>query len=356
MTPLRIGITFNLRPTQRAASADKQTVPGRLDLPLDDDDEEFDSFETVSAQAAVLEGLGHQVELLGQSEALLDRLLKGPRPDLVWNIAEGQGRHRSREAQVPAVLEMLGIPYTGSDPLTLATTLDKDCAKRLVAAHGVQTPHWIIYRGDWPSQRHELAALSFPVFVKPACEGSSKGILTSSVIEHSDELQQVLTQLVEVYRQPVLVEEYIEGDELTVGLVGNDPAEILGVMRVLPSDAVAARFVYSLEVKRDWRRQARYECPAPLSGSDTATVERAALACFAALGCRDVARIDFRLRDGVAYFLEANPLPGLSPESGDLVILSRLVGVEHRELIARILQAAMERHALSNGQAVAAQT
>jgi D-alanine-D-alanine ligase len=233
--------------------------------------------------------------------------------------------------------------------------LDKDCAKRLVAAHGVPTPRWVIYRGDWPLRRHELAALPFPVFVKPAFEGSSKGIVAASVIEDFDDLQQVLAQLVDVYRQPVLVEEYIEGDELTVGLVGNDPPDILGVMRVLPSDASTVRFVYSLEVKRDWRRQARYECPANLSGRDTAAVERAALASFAALGCRDVARIDFRLRDGVPYFLEANPLPGLSPESGDLVILSRLVGIEHRDLIARILHAALERHARSNGRAIAAQ-
>ena len=114
-------------------------------------DEEFDSPETIPALAAALAELGHEVELLGYGEPMLRRLLDGPRPDLVWNIAEGHGGRAHREARVPAVLEMLDIPYTGSDPLTLAATLDKDCAKRLVADRGVATPAWVLFDGDWSS-------------------------------------------------------------------------------------------------------------------------------------------------------------------------------------------------------------
>jgi D-alanine-D-alanine ligase len=291
----------------------------------------------------VLESFGHEVELLGDGEPLLRRLLDGERLDLVWNIAEGTGGGRSREARVPAVLEMLGIPYTGSDPLTLAATLDKDCAKRLVAQRGVATPPWVLYTGDWNAAETELASLEFPVFVKPAFEGSSKGILTASIIHDLAQLKQALVELVDVYRQPVLVETFIDGDELTVGMVGNQSPEILGIMRVLPREAEAGPFVYSLEMTRDWQHRGRYECPAQLTSQDAEAVRQAALACWQALGCRDVSRVDFRLRGGVPYFLEANPLPGLSPNSGDLVILSGHMGLEYPELVAKILQAALER-------------
>jgi D-alanine-D-alanine ligase len=144
------------------------------------------------------------------------------------------------------------------------------------------------------------------------------------------------------YRQPILVEEFIDGDELTVGLVGNNPPRVLGVMRVLPRQKTE-RFVYSLEVKRDFQRLVRYECPALLSEDDYAAVEIAARRAWKALGCRDVSRIDFRLRDGVPYFLEANPLPGLSPTSGDLVLLSAELGLTYFDLISLIFQAACQR-------------
>lgn len=340
---MRIGLTFNARPAHADQVVERGSA-GPLALPGDDALEEFDSLETISAMAEAARSLGHEVELLGYGEQLLRRLLDGPPPDLVWNIAEGHGAGRSREARVPAVLEMLDIPYTGSDPLTLAATLDKDCAKRLVAAAGIATPAWQLVEPDddaadaWRS----LAELSYPVFVKPAFEGSSKGILSTCILHDAQQLHEALAQLWEAYRQPVLVEEFIDGDELTVGLVGNPP-EVLGIMRVVPKEPSDEPFVYSLEVKRDYLRRARYECPAPLAAGDTRAVEQAALVCWRALGCRDLARIDFRLRRGVPYFLEANPLPGLSPVSGDMCILAGLMGVEYPELIGRILQAAAER-------------
>ncbi len=346
---MKIGLTFNVRLASSTcqpelfARGDSARASGGAALERDDEFEEFDSPETIEAIAGALAGLGHEVELLGYGQPMLRRLLAGPRPDLVWNLAEGHGGRRSREACVPAVLEMLDLPYTGSDPLTLAATLDKDCAKRLVAASGVATPRWVLFAGDWSSSRQQLAGLRFPVFVKPAYEGSSKGILSGNVIGDLWRLKSSLAELYEAYGQPVLVEEFIDGDELTVGILGNQPAVVIGIMRVLPRDHTAGPFVYSLEVKRDWRRRVRYECPAQLSPDDTQAVCRAALSCWEALGCRDVARVDFRLRDGVPHFLEANPLPGLSPVSGDLVLLSTRVGIEYPQLIARILHAAEER-------------
>jgi D-alanine-D-alanine ligase len=330
---MKIGITYDL----------KADLPASADLP-DDFQEEFDSPVTIDAIAAALKGLGHQVERLGDGRELLERLLHQP-PDFVFNIAEGHGIGRSREARVPAVLEMLGIPYTGSDPLALAVTLDKDCAKRLVQSTRVKVPRWAVWGPDEPLDDIETSHdLPWTAIVKPAWEGSSKGIRGKCVVDTPQELIQAIENHRRAYRQPILVEEYIEGEELTVGIVGNSPPQIIGVMRVLPTQK-EERFIYSLEVKRDYRQRVRYECPAKLPPERLRAVESAALEVYRTLGCRDVARVDFRLKEGSPYFLEVNPLPGLNPESSDLVILARLAGWSYEQLIESILQAAVKRTA-----------
>jgi D-alanine-D-alanine ligase len=316
---MHIGIAFDLKPD----------APAAADLP-DDWAEEFDSPVTVQAIAAALRAKGHTVSELGDGRGLIEKLLANP-PDLVFNIAEGIGVGRSREARVPAVCEMLGVPYTGSDPLTLAAALDKDVARRLVASAGVSVP-----------QAMTPTAGRFPVILKPAWEGSSKGIHGCCVVDSEQTLNATVNVLRRLYRQPILIEEFIDGDELTVGIIGNASPRVLGIMRVVPN-RLKGLFVYSLEVKRDFRNQVRYECPARLAPDLLAAVEYAASKSYEALGCRDVARIDFRLRDGIPYFIEANPLPGLNPESSDLVIMAGLVGVSHAELIGMILNAALER-------------
>ncbi len=339
---MKIGLTFNVR--SGLAAGDGAVNPHCPD----DAEEEFDSPETIEALAAAIRELGHEVELLGDGEPMLRRLLRrasgegGGRPDMVFNFAEGTGTSRSREARVPAVLEMLGIPYTGSDPLTLAVTLDKQCAKRLVRSAGVATPDWLVVDGDVDEFRDRLETLPLPVIVKPAFEGSSKGIHSANLVEEPGRLVETVAELATAYRQPVLVEEFIDGDELTVGIIGNAPREPLGIMRVVPLER-SGPFVYSLEVKRDWERLVRYECPAKLGTADTRAVADAALAVWNALGCRDLARIDFRLRNHVPYFLEVNPLPGLNPKSSDLVLMARALGLTYSGLIDRILKAAIER-------------
>ncbi len=186
--------------------------------------------------------------------------------------------------------------------------------------------------------------LPYTCIVKPAWEGSSKGVRGKCIIDSAQELVDFVASHRQAYRQPILVEEFIQGDELTVGIVGNRPPQVIGTLHVLPQQK-EERFIYSLEVKRDWQRRVRYECPPLLPPDRIKAVEEAALKAYRVLGCRDVARIDFRLRDGIPYFIEANPLPGLDPVTGDLVILAGKVGISHAELIGRILSAAIDRQA-----------
>jgi len=331
---LRIGITYDLK------------ADGAADAGLPDDfQEEFDSPVTIEAIAAVLRGLGHVVEKLGDGRELLERLLADP-PDFVFNFAEGHGVSRSREARVPAVLEMLGIPYTGSDPLTLAVTLDKDCARRLAQSAGLPVPAGYLLRPEEhvavALARDDVLRQGGAAIVKPAWEGSSKGIRSKCLVHNRQQLADALAELRRDYQQPILIEEFIRGDELTVGIVGNDPPRVVGVMRVLPNEPTED-FVYSLEVKRDFRRQVRYEVPPALPSRIVRAVEEAALQAYQVLGCQDVSRVDFRLRGDVPYFLEVNPLPGLNPESSDLVILAGLAGWSYEQLIETILQAALDR-------------
>jgi D-alanine-D-alanine ligase len=337
---LRVGIAFDLAPDSRPSDGP------------DDRFEEFDKPETVAAVAAVLRDEGHEVVLLGDGRAFLTRVLEEA-PDFVWNLAEGEGVGRCREARVPAVLEMLGIPYTGSDPLTLAASLDKPVAKTLVAGvvavpKGVTIPAGAT--GASVAARIAGGACGpGPWIVKPSFEGSSNGIRAHSLVDDAGQAAALCLTLSRDYGQPILVEEFIAGDEVTVGLVGNAPdLDVLGMMRVCPKSG-DPRFIYSLEVKRDWDERVAYEVPADLPADVSARVVRAARASFEALGCRDVARIDFRVRDGVPYFLEANPLPGLAPDWSDLVILARGVGVGHAELIRRIFRAATLRAGLGGG-------
>jgi D-alanine-D-alanine ligase len=333
---VKVGLTFNMKGAAKALPSGEFIGT--------DMEEEFDSPETIAALAEAVRSLGHEVDLLGDGEPMLRKLLDGPRPELVLNIAEGLGISRTRESRVPAVLEMLGIPYTGSDPLTLAATLDKECAKRLVDHAGIATPRWaLVEDGDLTASEEKLATLGWPLIVKPNYEGSSKGVLRSGIVNNRSELEAAVERLASAYHQPILIEEFIKGEELTVGVVGNQPPQVIAIMRILPKQASDGPFIYGIEVKRHWQEHLVYESPAKISSADAETVRRATLAAWRALGCRDVARFDFRLRDGVPYFLEVNPLPGISPFSGDIVFLSRGVGISHEQLVGRILDAAIER-------------
>jgi D-alanine-D-alanine ligase len=303
--------------------------------------EEYDSDATVAAIAEALAANGHAPRRLGGGRAFLERVLREP-PALVFNIAEGFGT-RSREAHVPAVLEMLRIPCTHSDPLTCAVTLDKAVAKTLVAAEGVPTPRWTVATS---ADAQALAGLAFPVIAKPLAEGSSIGIRRSSRIERLPALREAVARLVAAYGQPVLVEEFCPGPELTVGILGNGgAARVVAAMEIVPRTTSREEFVYSLEVKRNYETEVEYHVPPRQPAALVRRVHEVALAAYRALGCRDVARVDLRVgADGEPKFLEVNPLPGLNPVTGDIVILAGRAGLSYRALIGSIVDAARARH------------
>ena len=327
---MRIGLTYDL----------KSAVP--LDAASPEDAlEEYDSQETVELIAAAISGAGHSVVLLGGGEEFLENIRR-EKVDIVFNIAEGRGNSRSRESQVPGVLETLGIPYTGSDAHCLTVCLDKPLAKELVAAEGVATPQWRLITDGENLSRIAWEQFPFPAIVKPAYEGSSKGIHLTSVVDNAGNLLAEVSRLLEAYRQPVLVEEFISGDEVTVGIIGNTPSKVIGIMRILPRKK-EGRFVYSVEVKRDYLNLVDYECPPQLADEIKERIALASLKVFRVLGCRDFARLDFRLSPkGVPYFLEINPLPGLSGYS-DLVIIAQKLGWTHQRLTQAVLEAALKR-------------
>ena len=329
---MRIGLSYDL----------KDAVPLSHSGP-EDALEEYDSRETVDFIAKSLESGGHTIIRLGGGNDFLANV-QHEKVDIVFNIAEGRGNYRSREAQVPSVLEMLDIPYTGSDPQCLAICLDKPLTKQIVAGADVCTPRWCVVSNSRELEETSWQGFPFPAIIKPAYEGSSKGIRLSSLVHSPRQATEMMGQLLERYQQPVMLEQFIDGDEITVGIIGNSPPRVLGTMRVLPRKK-EEHFVYSLEVKRDWKKLVDYECPARLKKDALAKIEEFSLKAFKVLGCRDFARVDFRVNSGTAYFIEINPLPGLGDYS-DLVIMAVKLGWSHDALIKAIFSAALERYPL----------
>jgi D-alanine-D-alanine ligase len=332
---MRIGIAYDL----------KQDVVREGPQP-DDLLEEYDTPETIAALALALRALGCDTVELGGGRSFLQRMLAAPGAvDLVFNIAEGQGS-RSREAHVPAVCEMLGVPYTHSDPLTLALTLDKELTKRVVASHGIATaPSCLIER---TSDVEAVPMPPFPVIAKPNGEGSSMGIRRNAVCRDRDALACRIAELLANYRQPVLVESFLPGAEVTVAVIGNgDGAHALGAMEIAPRQGGSEHFIYGVETKRNYLAEVDYHVPPRLPGKALAAIEAMALAVYRILSCRDVARIDLRLdRAGSPCLLEANALPGLDPTRSDLPILCGHLGITYEDLIGRIVRLAAARWGL----------
>jgi D-alanine--D-alanine ligase len=320
-TSLRVGLAFNMK---------------RIDSHAGDDREaEYDAPETIQAITRAIESHGHVVVPLEATQEF-PRTLMASSVDVVFNIAEGM-MGRSREAQVPSLCELRGIPYTGSDPATLSICLDKALAKRLLG--DVDTPAFqLLVTG-----REKLRTFRYPVIVKPNQEGTSKGIGPKSVCDDETTVRERARELIERYGQPALVEEYIEGRELTVGLLGERRPRVLPPMEVVFLTQ-KDRPVYDYECKQDWQRHVRYECPASLTRDELRAVERACRTTFMTLGCRDVARVDLRLTaEGRVYVLEVNPLPGLTPDYSDLCLIANGARMDYRTLIGEILSGAIKR-------------
>ena len=331
LIPVRkVGITFNLK-----------TGHG-------EEEEEYDPLETIMALQYEIERFGFEVLLFNQDDSFQESLASA-RPDFVVNIAEGRGKNRSREAQVPCVLESLGIPYSGSDALALCMTLDKYTTGQYLRSLGVAVPgqHTI----DRPEKIRSLRGIfqgGRRYIVKPRWEGSSKGVFADSVVSDEDQLAEKVRYILDRYDQPALVEDFLPNDEVTVAIAGNRYPRVLGLMRILPSDSPSGHFLYSIERKRRWRECMRYENGDALPASVRSQIEWEAARAYEALELRDMARIDLRLDlDGMPRVIDVNPLPGLNPEFGDLPILFGLNGGDYPTLIGILLEEAFSRCGLA---------
>jgi D-alanine-D-alanine ligase len=241
-------------------------------------------------------------------------------------------------------LEFLNIPYTGSDPLTLSLTLDKSMAKRVAMSAGIPTPRF--KRVNRKEDLKEIN-LSYPLFVKLCDEGSSKGVRLDSKVTDALSLEEKTRWLLENYGPPVLVEEFVKGPEFTVGVLGNDTPSVLGVMLIEIKGKPLEEAIYSLEIKREWEEKVIYHCPPPIDPELQKGIGEVALQAYRALDCRDVSRVDIRVgQDGTPYFLEINPLPGLSPVYGDLPIMAKRMGWSYDQLVRTIFHHALKRNGL----------
>jgi len=325
---LKVGFTFNVKRT----AADPASGDG-------DEEAEYDSPKTLQAIREAIASHGHEVVDLEATQDLPLQLASTP-VDVVFNIAEGF-KGRSRESQVPSLLELLDIPYTGSDPAALSVSLDKAVAKRMVRTHGILTPDYVVMQTGKERLPRELA---FPLLVKPVAEGTSKGVTKKSIVQNEVELREVARELIAKYRQPALVEAYVAGREFTVGMLGERRPRVLPPMEIVFLDEADPTPIYSFEMKQDWNEKIRYDTPARLSAKELDRLEKASREVFSALGCRDVARVDFRMdAEGRIFFIECNPLPGLAPGWSDLVLIAQAAGISYRDLIGEILAFAIRR-------------
>ncbi len=333
----------------------KNLDPSIADLIARDQFAEWDSPVTIAAVESALSRLGKVVRLEANED--FPERLRAAKPDIVFNIAEGL-HGVNRESHVPAICEFFAIPYSGSDPFTLSLCLDKARTKETLAFHGIPTPRFGVV-----SRIEELATvagkLKLPLFVKPLHEGSSKGITDSNFCRTRSQLSKRTAFLLENYDQPVLIEEYLPGQEFTCGVLGNGAdAVVLPIVGMnfdtLPEGAMP---IYSFDAKFVWDRPEKpleiFQCPARITRELQASIERVTLDAFRVLGCRDWARIDVRLdAAGVPNVIEVNPLPGILPDPADNSCLpkaARAAGIGYEELIQSCLKYAAARQGVKLG-------
>jgi len=339
----------------------------------DDYWDDLDSEKTPEAIIAAIQHGGHEAVFYEGDLSVADKL-RANRPDLVFNICESHFGD-SRESQIPALLEMLRIPYTGSRVLTLALCLDKSMTKRLLNWHELPTPAFQTFETENEPLDDDM---HFPLFVKPSREGTSVGISAKSIVRDEKELREQLRFVFQTYKQTALVEKYVAGREVTLGVVGNIggfsarrlPQRLYGTKRRTPGDLDDIRAggllflppmevdlkpyqqtegIYTNRLKTELAEEITYLCPAPLSREQIEELNWLTAAVFRVCGCCDFSRVDFRLDETDSfkpYILEINPLPGLTPVISDLVIEAAAINISHAELVNRVLDAAIRRHGL----------
>ncbi|MCK5763759.1 MAG: ATP-grasp domain-containing protein [Clostridiales bacterium] len=282
----------------------------------------------------------YNVEKILVDEKTIERLLKSE-IDLAFLLTTGI-RGESRQSQIPAILEMLGIPYIGSGVLAHALALNKAVAKKVFDYHDVTTPSFqIFYRVDEKLD----SVMKFPLIAKPACEGSGFGIHKDSVVHNEMELKKKVESLLKEYEPPVLVEEFIEGREFTVGIIGNGKNKMILPIMELNFDDVPEKYgrFNTFEVKTKCGDETKVFCPAPITIELEKTMKENVLKAFDALGCRDISRVDIRVKDDKPYVIEINSLPGLEPLYSDLPKMAEKAGIAYDQLIFKIVDTAIER-------------
>jgi len=344
---MRVALLFN----------SKHSIEHPADAPVDAL-AEYDSEETTQVLARALRSAGHTVFPLEADVTLLDTV-RAVSPDICFNIAEGL-RGESRESQVPALLEMLGIPYAASGILANAISLDKAVCKHIWRATGLPTAPFQLFRiGDEPLNDD----LAFPLFVKPVGEGTGMGISQESVVQDEAELRERANWIICAYRQPALAETFLPGREFTVGLIGNErsvctvPASplydergfhVFPVLEIDVSPIENAQGIYSSHIKSERPMDPDYLCPAPIDDILALELQDLAVRAFTAIGAVDVARVDLRLDEfGNPHLLEINTLPGLNPTYSDIVMAARGEGIPYEALVNEVLSLAIARHGLA---------
>jgi D-alanine-D-alanine ligase len=334
-----VGLTYNLKRQPDAGEG----LPEDFFI-------EFDDESTVNAIAGALRKSECKVTKIEADEEAYGKL-KRLKPDIVFNIAEGL-RGESRESQIPAMLEMLGIPYTGSGPLTLSVSLDKALTHQVLSVNGVPSPLFQVFTRADEEKKQELG---FPLVVKPLLEGSSKGIRSSSLVRDEKSLRKQVSWVIETYKQPAIAEKFLSGKEFTVGLIGNSEPMVLPIVEImlgkLPSGASP---IYSYEAKWIWDVPEKpldiFRCPADITHGLEKEIKGIAAKAFKILGCRDLCRIDMRLdENGTPNVLEVNPLPGLIPDPDAHSCLpeaAAVAGFTYDELVCTILWQALKRHGM----------
>lgn len=328
-TRIKLGFTYDLKSDYLAAGYSEEQAA------------EFDSEETIEGIANALQHLGYDVDRIGGVQQLLKKLGAGERWDMVFNICEGLSGP-CREAQVPVILDIYRIPYIFSDGLVMAMTLDKGITKHVIRDHGIATAAFTVIRN---MEDIEEIDLPFPMFVKPVGEGTGKGIGPKSKVDNHDMLLHVCKHQLETFQQPVLVEEYLPGREITVAIVGSGrQASIVGMMEVHfgPNETTG---IYSYENKAHYQDFVSYSVP---EASMYKACETLALKSWQVLDCKDAGRVDIRCdKHGTPNFMEVNPLAGLNPIHSDLPIIAKMQGIEFQELIAMIMKTATDRLGLT---------
>ena len=330
---MRVALTYNLKKKDPLKPADYFS--------------EYDSEETVNSVIAALKTKGHCVEAIDVEYPALFSYFKKNRVDMVFNIAEGK-HGRFRESEVPAVLDYLNIPYTGSDTFSLALALNKTLTKKILKAENIPTPNFQLFLKGTEILDSDLR---FPLIVKPNAEGSAKGINKTNVVHNSTDLMIKVKECINIYRQEALVEEFIEGKELTVGILENGKTRVLPILEIDFSNCKkSGEYFYSWKMKefqgnRELGLVPEFYCPARLDKDTESKVKDVALRTHRAVGCLDISRTDIRLdKNNVPYVLEINPLPGLDPKESNFPIMAYAAGMKYEDLIEAILLSASERN------------